>query len=415
MCKIAVVSLHTSPLARPGTRDSGGLNVYVRELSREMAKRGHTIDIFTRRTDAATPEITRLDDGTRVIQIQAGPLDADKAAQRRYLETFRKGAMSFVDRVGQGPSPDQGYDLVHSHYWLSGWVGQTLADCWNAPHVVMFHTLAEAKNRHHIGEREPRYRIAGERVVARGADRIICGSESERATLIEEYGVAPSRLSVVPCGVDVDRFRPLDQQTARLALGLDPDVPVLLFIGRIEPLKGIDVLIRAASQLDGKFQLLVVGGDEKDAMRTHELHVLAEEMGVEGKVVFGDAVPHDELPCYYNAASVCIVPSYYESFGLVALEAMACGVPVIASRVGGLKETVQDGRTGYLIPWRCPEPFAERLDLLLTNEPLRRSLGEEARQVAQAYRWPEIAAQVEDVYHELVSRYRGVAVGAHVA
>jgi D-inositol-3-phosphate glycosyltransferase len=294
-------------------------------------------------------------------------------------------------------------------------VGQTLADCWNAPHVVMFHTLAEAKNRHHIGEMEPRYRVAGERVVARGADRIVCGSESERETLIEEYDVSPSRLSVVPCGVDVDCFRPLDMVQSRIALGLDPDVPVLLFIGRIEPLKGIDVLIRAVSQLDGKFQLLVVGGDEKDVLRTHELHVLAEEMGIAGKVVFADAVPHDELPRYYNAASVCVVPSYYESFGLVALEAMACGVPVIASRVGGLKETVQDGRTGYLIPWRCPEPFAERLDLLLTNEPLRRSLGEEARQVAQAYRWPEIAAQVEDVYHDLVSRYRGVAVGAHVA
>jgi D-inositol-3-phosphate glycosyltransferase len=411
MCKIAVVSVHTSPLNRPGTRDSGGLNVYVRELSREMAKRGHTIDIFTRRTDAATPEVSRLDDGTHVIQIVAGPFNADKAAQRRHLETFRKGAMAFAEREGDL----RGYDLVHSHYWLSGWVGQTLADCWNAPHVVMFHTLAEAKNRHHLSEREPRYRIAGERAVARGADRIICGSESERETLIEEYDVSPSRLSVVPCGVDVDRFRPLDMVQSRLALGLDPDVPVLLFIGRIEPLKGIDVLIRAVSQLDGKFQLLVVGGDEKDAMRTHELHVLAKEMGVEGKVVFGDAVPHDELPRYYNAASICVVPSYYESFGLVALEAMACGVPVIASRVGGLKETVQDGRTGYLIPWRCPEPFAERLDLLLTNETLRRSLGEEARQVAQSYRWPEIAEQVEDVYHDLVSQCRGVAVGAHVA
>jgi D-inositol-3-phosphate glycosyltransferase len=251
--------------------------------------------------------------------------------------------------------------------------------------------------------------------VARGADRIICGSDSERETLIDEYGVSTTRLSVVPCGVDVDRFRPLDMVQSRIMLGLDPDVPVLLFIGRIEPLKGIDVLIRAVSQLDGKFQLLVVGGDEKDVMRTHELHVLAEEMGIAGKVVFGDAVPHGELPRYYSAASICVVPSYYESFGMVALEAMACGVPVIASRVGGLKETVQDGRTGYLIPWRCPEPFAERLDLLLTNEPLRRSLGEEARQVAQAYRWPVIAEQVEDVYHDLVSRYRGVAVGAHVA
>ena len=423
MCNIAVVSVHTSPLALPGTRDSGGLNVYVRELSREMSQRGHRMDIFTRRTDASTPKITVIDESTRVIQIEAGPLDADKAAQRRYLETFRLGVMTFAERetVGQGPRPDRPgsepspYDLVHSHYWMSGWVGQTLGECWKVPHVVMFHTLAEAKNRHHMGEREPKYRIAGERVVARGADQVIAASESERQTLIEEYAVSPSLVSVIPCGVDTAMFRPTDTRAARRSLGLDVDVPVLLFIGRIEPLKGIDVLIRASAQLDGRFQLLVVGGDEKDALRKGDLESLAREMGIAGKVVFANAVPHEELVRYYNAASICVMPSYYESFGLVALEAMACGVPVIASRVGGLKETVRDGQTGYLVPWRCPEPFAERLDLLLTNEPLRRSLGEEAREVAQRYRWPVIATQVEDVYHELVSAYRGETVGAHVA
>lgn len=412
MCNIAVISVHTSPLALPGTRDSGGLNVYVRELSREMAKRGHRMDIFTRRTDASTPEVTRIDESTRVVQVEAGPLDADKQAQRRHLETFRRAVMAWQEGHADGNGP---YDLVHSHYWMSGWVGQTLGECWRVPHVAMFHTLAEAKNRHHLGEREPRYRIAGERSVARGADAVIAASASERGTLTEDYGVPPDRISVIPCGVDIEKFRPSGFRRARRDLGLDPDVPVLLFIGRIEPLKGIDVLIRASAQLEGRFQLLVVGGDEKDAMRLHELHTLAEEMGILGKVVFADAVPHDELPRYYNAAGVCVVPSYYESFGLVALEAMACGVPVIASRVGGLKETVRDGQTGYLVPWRCPEPFAERLDLLLTNEPLRRSLGEEAREVARRYRWPVIAARVEDVYHQLVSSYRGEPVTAHVA
>ncbi len=409
MCNIAVITVHTSPLALPGTRDSGGLNVYVRELSRQMARRGHRMDIFTRRTDPDTPEITQIDESIRVIQVHAGPYKADKYAQRRHLEAFRQGVMAFAERKGTT------YDLVHSHYWLSGWVGRTLSECWKAPHVVMFHTLAEAKNRHHLGEREPKYRIAGERAVARGTDAIIAASESERGTLIEEYGVVPGAISVIPCGVDIDTFRPLNVRAARKSLGLDPNVPVLLFIGRIEPLKGIDVLVRASAQLDGKFQLLVVGGDEKDAHRIHELHTLAEDVGVLGKVVFADAVPHEELPRYYNAASICVVPSYYESFGLVALEAMACGVPVIASRVGGLKETVRDGQTGYLVPWRCPEPFAERLDLLLTNEPLRRSLGEEAREVAERYRWPVIATQVEDLYHDLVSTYRGVPVTAHVA
>jgi D-inositol-3-phosphate glycosyltransferase len=411
MCNIAVVSYHTSPLAPPGTRDSGGLNVYVRELSRELVRRGHSIDIFTRRSGNAAPGVTPLAEGVRVVQVDAGPPAADKRALRHHMEEFRRGVMTFA---AAGPEPRR-YDLVHSHYWMSGWTGQTLAECWEAPHVVMFHTLAEAKNRHHLGEREPKYRVAGERTVAQKADRIICAGEGERRMLAEVYGASPGRIEVVPCGVDTVRFRPMDPRRAKERLGLDPEIPVLLFVGRIEPLKGIDVLIRAAAHLDGNFQLLVVGGDGKDAGRKRDLRRLAREIGVAGRVVLADAVPHDELPGVYNAADVCVVPSYYESFGLVALEAMACGVPVVASRVGGLKETVEDGRTGYLVPWRCPEPFAERLDLLLTNEPLRRTLGREAREAAESYNWAAVAEQVEGIYHELVSAYRGVPVAAHVA
>jgi D-inositol-3-phosphate glycosyltransferase len=409
MCNIAVVSVHTSPLARPGTRDSGGLNVYVRELSREMVKRGHTIDIFTRRTDADTPEITVIDPKTRVIQVKAGPMDADKATQRRYLETFRQGVMGFTERDRRV------YDLVHSHYWMSGWVGQTLAECWEAPHVVMFHTLARAKNSHYLAEREPNYRIAAERVVARGADRIIAASDSESETLVDQYRVRPGRVAVVPCGVDTVRFRPMNRERAKLALGLDPSLPVLLFVGRIESLKGIDVLIRAAAEIESGYQLLVVGGDDRDAARMSALDELVVQTGISGAVRFLEAAPHDDLPGVFNAADICVVPSYYESFGLVALEAMACGVPVIASRVGGLKETITDGQSGYLVPWRCPEPFAERLDLLLTNESLRKSMGLRARETAEEYAWPIVAGQVEEIYHELVSEYRGVAVGAHVA
>ena len=304
---------------------------------------------------------------------------------------------------------------MHSHYWLSGWVGQALKARWNVPHVIMFHTLGEAKNRAHLSEHEPDYRIAGERILAQGADRIICASEGEREALVTLYRVSPERISLVPCGVDTDRFRPRNRVAARRRLGLPGNEPVVLFVGRIEPLKGIDILLRAAAQTYGGFRLLVVGGDQQDADRKAELRALAAELAIDDRVLFLDAVPHDQLPLYYNAADVCVVPSYYETFGLVALEAMACGVPVVASRVGGLLETVRDGQTGYLVPWRCPEPFAERLELLLSNEPLRRSLGRLARAAVERFRWSEVAAQVEDVYHELVSRYRGVAVGAHVA
>jgi len=385
------------------------MNVYIRQLSHEMGRRAHTMDIFTRRTDQETPEITVIDERTRVIQIKAGPLGAAKDTLRRFLPEFRDGVLDFQRREGRL------YDLVHSHYWLSGWVGQALKTAWRVPHVIMFHTLGEVKNRHHVNEREPGYRIDGERLIAHDADRVICASQGEKEMLLSVYGVSAQRVSVVPCGVDTERFRPLDRSRVRRRLGIPPKERVILFVGRIEPLKGIDVLLRAVSHLDGEFRALVIGGDGKDLDRKGELFALATELRIADKVTFLDAVPHSDLPLYYNAAHVCVVPSYYESFGLVAVEAMACGVPVVASRVGGLKETVQDGQTGYLVPWLCPEPFAERLELLLNNEPLRRSLGREARAAAERFHWSEVAARVEDVYHDLVSQYRGVPVTSHVA
>jgi D-inositol-3-phosphate glycosyltransferase len=385
------------------------MNVYMRELSRQLCRRAHTMDIFTRRADVESPQVVDIDDRTRVIQIDAGPLDAGKASLQRYLPDFRSGVIRFQEENGRS------YDLVHSHYWLSGWVGQALKARWGVPHVIMFHTLGEVKNRAHLSEHEPEHRISGERFVAQGADRVICASEGERRVLIEHYGISPAQAVQVPCGVDIDQFRPTPRARARRELSLPEDESVVLYVGRIEPLKGIDILLRAAAETEGRFCLLVVGGDAKDAGRKAELRQLAADLGITRRVVFRDAVPHDRLPLYYNAADICVVPSYYESFGLVALEAMACGVPVVASRVGGLLETVQDGQTGYLVPWRCPEPFAERLELLLDNESLRRSLGRTARSVVERFRWAEVAARVEDVYHELVSQYRGVAVGAHVA
>ena len=409
MCNIAVISVHTSPLARPGTRDSGGMNVYIRELSRQLCRRAHTMDIFTRRTDPDSPQVVEIDERTRVVQVQAGPFGAEKGSLRRYLPQFRSGLIRFQEEQGRA------YDLIHSHYWLSAWVGQALKARWSVPHVIMFHTLGEAKNRAHLSEREPDYRIAGERLLAQGADRVICASEGERKVLIEHYSVSPLRAVQVPCGVDTDHFRPRSRAAARRRLGLPADEPLVLYVGRIEPLKGIDILLRAAAEMEGRFCLLVVGGDSKDSRRKSELRRLAEEIGITERVFFQDAVSHERLPLYYNAADICVVPSYYESFGLVALEAMACAVPVVASRVGGLLETVRDGETGYLVPWRCPEPFAERLEMLLANEPLRRSLGRMARAAVERFRWSEVATRVEDVYHELVSQYRGVDVGAHVA
>src|SRR5437867_1369274 len=231
MCNIAVVSVHTSPLARPGTRDSGGMNVYIRELSREMGLRAHTMDVFTRQVDADAPKVTIIDERTRVIQVAAGPLNASKTSLPEHLAEFHQGVIAFQQSEGKD------YDLIHSHYWLSGHVGQMLKDEWQVPHVIMFHTLGEAKNRHHLNEREPARRIDGERSVAQSTDRVICASEGEKEMLTSLYGVPPHHISVVPCGVDTEKFRPMDRRSVRRKIDLAPDEPIVLYIGRIERLK----------------------------------------------------------------------------------------------------------------------------------------------------------------------------------
>jgi D-inositol-3-phosphate glycosyltransferase len=399
MCRIAFLSVHTSPLALAGTREAGGMNIYERELARELGRRGLRVDIFTRRQDPESLAVIPWDANVRVIPISAGPeAPVPKEDVYRLLPQFLRGMMQFREATGED------YDLMHSHYWLSGWVGQALQSLWRLPHVTMFHSLGEAKNRARVSEHEPSYRIDAERQIAQSADRVICASQDEKEMLIRLYGVPADNIELVPCGVDLEEFRPLDKAEVRRRLGF-PEEPIVLFVGRIEPLKGIDILVRAVAQVseDIRFCLVVVGGDASAEAEKTELRRLARKLGISRRVAFLDAVDHSLLPLYYNAADVCVVPSYYESFGLVALEAMACGTPVVASRVGGLQGTVRDSETGFLVPWRCPEPFAERLELLLENEELRRNLGEGARAAAEDYAWPRIAERVQAVYDRLMA------------
>jgi D-inositol-3-phosphate glycosyltransferase len=395
---IAVLSAHTSPLARPGGAKAGGLNVYVLELARQLAGAGCIVDIFSRATSLDTPEVTQLEPGLRVIHLQAGParsLPPEEVYEQ--LDAFYAALLAFNLRN------EVSYDVVHSHYWLSGLVGERLKTAWRVPHVAMFHTLGEIKNRSSLSEHETELRIESERAVLRGADRVICATEQERAFLRQLYGADVAKVSVIPLGVDMDRFRPAAKQAARETLGLK-DERIVLFVGRIEPLKGVDILINAAAMLESDVDcsVLIVGGDEASQPEVEALQGLARQRGIEHRVAFVGAVDHEKLPLYYNAADVCVVPSHYESFGLVAVEAMASGVPVVASRVGGLTGTVKDGETGYLIPWLCPEPFAERIELLLDNEPLRQNLGEAAREAVARYRWENVAEAVLQVYNDLL-------------
>jgi D-inositol-3-phosphate glycosyltransferase len=282
-------------------------------------------------------------------------------------------------------------------------IGERLKAAWHVPHVTMFHTLGEIKNRSSYNENETELRIESEAAILKGVDRVICATEQERAFIRQLYGADAEKVTVIPLGVDLERFQPLAKQAARDALGLKNE-RIVLFVGRLEPLKGVDILINAAAMIESDVDcsVIIVGGDESSDAQMQELRNLARANGIEHRVAFVGAVDHEQLPLYYNAADVCVVPSHYESFGLVAIEAMASGVPVVASRVGGLTGTVKDGETGYLIPWLCPEPFAERIELLLDNEPLRQSLGQAAREAVTRYRWQNVAAAVREVYESLV-------------
>ena len=398
--RIAQVSYHTNPVAPLGGRHTGGMNVYVRELSRELARRGHHVDLFTRR-DGECPEVTALAPGLRLVQLSAGPTaPLEKELLTPFVPAFVAEMARFTANEGET------YDLVHSHYWQGIAAGEPFARAQGAPHLVMFHTLGEVKNRARVSEEEPGERIGRERELAASADAIITASGHEHDLLARYYDADPARMVSIPCGIDTDLFRPRDRDECRRELDIEADRPVLLWVGRLEKLKGVDILIDAVAQLDEPdVLLLVVGGDEHGQVLRAELEAQAQEAGLGGNIRFTGAVPHEELPAWYSAADVCVVPSYYESFGLVAVEAMACGTPVVASRVGGLVSTVTDGVNGYLIPWRCPEPFAEKLEVLIRNPELRANFARSARESVQRFRWDEIARRMDALYEDVIANH----------
>ena len=410
--RIAMISLHTSPLAPLGGRETGGMNVYVREVAARLAALGIAVDVFTRRTSTTEGEVRPIalasgdSAAARLVQITAGPKSRiERGEMLPFTDAFADGVEAFRAREGVT------YDVIYSHYWLAAEAGARLAERWGVPHAAMFHTLAEVKLRARASESEPRERIDAERRLVLSLDRIIAGTEHERRLLTQIYRVPVDHVAVVPLGVDLEQFRPRPQAEARAALGIDPAERMILAIGRLEPLKGFDILIRAIAQLSDRrgVVLTIIGGDERATDEMDDLRAVAEEVGVADAVRFLGARDHEALPAYYNAADVVAVPSFYESFGLVAVEAMASGVPVVASRVGGLASTVADGRTGYLIPWRCPEPFAEKIELLLRNEELRRALGTAAAERMRSYSWGEVASSVAAVLGALVEDRAGSA------
>jgi D-inositol-3-phosphate glycosyltransferase len=395
--RVAVISVHGCPYIQAGEKDAGGMNIYVLETAKRLAARGLAVDVFTRRHDPKDEQITQLSPGARVIHLDAGPATPAKEGVYQLLPDFCARLSGFV------ADENLEYGLVTSHYWLSGLVGEHLKRVWGVPHVTSFHTLAEVKRRARPGETEAPQRAACERQIALNASLTVAWTPHERDAIVSYYGADPGSIAIIPPGVDTARFKPLGQAEGRRKLGLGNE-RILLYVGRIERLKGVDILLRAAAQLehhDG-VRLLIVGGGG-NTTEQERLKTIASELGIKDRVSFLGSVPHGDLAAYYSAADVCVLPSYYESFGLAALEASACGRPVVASKVGGLPSVVLDGKTGYLVAWRCPGAFLQRLELLLANDRLRKDMGEAARAHAETLTWDRTADSLMNAYQGLAT------------
>ena len=395
--RVAFIVYHACPLAAPGQGKSGGMNVYVRELARALGNLGTRVDIFTRIHPGTRSTVEEVSPMVRVVHLPGGEPEASIETLFHHLPQFLE-AVKVFQRENQVD-----YDLVHSHYWLSGWVAQAFTREQNLPHVVTFHTLGLIKMQSRAGEIEPeeRQRVEGELMAS--AQRIVAFSPHERDAMVRLYGAEAGRIMLAPCGVDLSLFRPLDQETVRERLGLNGE-KVFLYVGRLEPLKGLDLLLHTAVHLETceKIRVLVVGGGASEEQEVARLRRLAKTLKVEEVFEFVGRVEQEELPLYYNAADVCVVPSYYESFGLAALESMACGTPVVAARVGGLSTIVKHGRTGYLKSWRCPEAFANSLEMIISSDRLKQSMGQAARRRAEGMGWENVAAKIYQAYEAVI-------------
>jgi len=400
-----MLSVHTCPLAALGGKETGGMNVYVREVSRELGRMGLDVDVFTRSQNPEIERVVQLAPGVRVVHLPAGPeAPMPREDIYRHLDEF----VSALDlwRLRDGVE----YDLIHGHYWLSGVAGLRLRTRWGSPLLQMFHTLGQMKNSvaRTADELEPELRIAAEGRIIAAADRIIAANSVEREHLAAYYGADRERVAVIPCGVDTDLFTPSAPAAAKARLAL-PEAPLLVYVGRLAPIKGLETLLESMALLPARPFLLIIGGDQDEPQNGHVAHLrrLVATLGLTDSVRFLGAQPQERLRLFYAASDATVMPSYYESFGMVALEAMACGSPVIASRVGGLTTTVRDGVTGFLVPDGDATAFAGAIARVLADADLRWRLGREAVRWASRYRWPCVAEAICRQYARFVPEASG--------
>jgi len=410
--RVAMLSYHTCPLAMLGGKKTGGMNVYVRDLSRALARKGIVVDVFTRSQDDCAPRVVHdLGPGARVMHIPAGPEQPIPVSEtERYLDEFVANILDFAACEGLR------YDVIHSHYWLSGIAAEALSKAWGGtPIVQMFHTLGHMKNQiaRDASERASQSRIDGETHVVQIADRIVAPTPAEVEQLIRLYGARREKIVVAPPGVDLAHFHPIPQLQAKQMIGIPPQRKNILFTGRIEPLKGIDTLLEAIALLKQRHIadlsetcVTIIGGNPWAETLDEEMERLQRmslELGLDDLVAFAGARDQNVLPYYYAAAEMVVMPSHYESFGMVALEAMAMGTPVIASEVGGLAYVVCDGYNGFLVPRRDAQALARRIADLLNDRTLRERLSRNAIHYARDYDWSIIAERIAAIYDEVIT------------
>ncbi len=396
---IAMLSLHSSPLGPLGTRDTGGMSVYVREVAREMARFGHRVDIYTY---VPCPEaVTHLHRHVRLIDLNSSD---NKAIAKEALIDHLPEMVDALDHFAQ--RHQLSYDLIHSHYWISGCAGAVLSKKWGVPHLITFHTLGLIKNLTTEGENEPEVRITHERRLVDSTDAMVVPSDGERHHLLDLYGAASDKVHTIPCGVNMAHFKPGDRRQARRLLNMDPTAAVLLFVGRFAPVKGIPALLGAVADLAGEktpLSLVVIGGDGQTAEATIELKRQAEALGIAPLLRLTGRIDHDRLPLYYTAADMLVLPSTYESFGLVTLESLACGTPVVATRVGGAAAILQEGVNGILIDRSESGTLAQGIERVLTQLRKGELSTRAIRGSVAPYAWNRVATEILGLYKKLAS------------
>ena len=399
--RIAMLSAHSCPVGTLGAKDTGGMSVYIVEIARELGKQGHLVDAYTRVHDPKDPQIINLGQNARLIHLRAGEVEQiPKLAVYSYLPDFARNLENFRKHN------DLQYDLVFSHYWLSGWVGEYLQQWWHVPHITMFHTLGAVKNTIGIGEDEPELRIETERDLAQNCHHIIAPTEKEKEELILHYGASPARISVIPCGVNLELFQPVDKEMAKQELGFGDD-KIILFVGRVEPLKGIEQLLKTMPYLQNSqgTKLVLIGGDENSQYEMERLQRLSRDLHIEDSVTFLGSIKQERLPYFYSAADVCVIPSYYESFGLVTLESLACGTPVVATDVGDFKNIIHQVDTGYVVMDNAPHHLAEKIASLLSKPSSDMKSALSIRESVTEFSWSNIAQQIIKQCQEVLDNY----------